>query len=55
LAQGLSALQVGIDLGFEFTDDGEAAVDFGDYPSLRRQVRQKDRKRSINRVLPVPG
>jgi hypothetical protein len=29
-SKGLRALQVGVDLGLHLTDDGEAAVDFGD-------------------------
>ena len=30
LPQCLRALEVGIDLGFDFADDGQVAVDFGD-------------------------
>lgn len=30
LAQRLGALEIGLDLGFDAADDGEAAVDFGD-------------------------
>ena len=34
LPQCLRALELGIDLGFDFADDGQVAVDFGDYSSL---------------------
>lgn len=40
LPQGLRTFQVGIDLGFEFADDGEAAVDFGDDALLLLEWRQ---------------
>jgi hypothetical protein len=35
LTQRLRALQVRVDLGFDFADDREAAVDFGDDAVLR--------------------
>ena len=34
LPQRLRALEVGIDLGFDFADDGQVAVDFGDDSNL---------------------
>ena len=34
MPQCLRALEVGVDLGFDFADDGQVAVDFGDYSSL---------------------
>ncbi|MCK7499980.1 MAG: hypothetical protein MZW92_63735 [Comamonadaceae bacterium] len=38
LPQRLRALQVRVDLGLDFADDGEAAVDFGDDAVLLGQV-----------------
>lgn len=36
LPQRLRALEVGIDLGFDFADDGQVAIDFGDDSDLFR-------------------
>ena len=41
LSQRLSALEVGVDLGFDFTDDGQVAVDFGDDSGLFGAWRQR--------------
>jgi hypothetical protein len=42
LTQGLSALEVGIDLGLDAAGDGEAAVDFGDDAMLFGEGRHWD-------------
>lgn len=43
LPQRLRAFQVRVDLGFDFADDGEAAVDFGDDAVLLIIGRDRDR------------
>ena len=44
LPQCLRALEVGVDLGFDFADDGQVAVDFGDDSDLFRDGWQGHRQ-----------
>ncbi len=41
MPQRLSALEIDINLGFDFADDGQAAVDFGDDPVLLDDWRKR--------------
>ena len=45
LPQAVGAGEVGLDSGFEFLDDRQAALDFGDNLLLFNERRQKERSR----------
>ncbi len=42
LAQRLGALEVGVHLGLDLADDGQAAIDFGDDAVLFGEGRERD-------------